>query len=73
MAERREWVALRRDRLLGAAGAVVAVLSAVAIFVVVSGEDDGPELIPVIPEPATLGMVAVFGAGILFVRRRFMI
>jgi hypothetical protein len=28
--------------------------------------------INVIPEPATLGMVAVFGGGILFVRRRFM-
>lgn len=27
----------------------------------------------VIPEPATLGMVAVFGGGILFIRRRFMI
>jgi hypothetical protein len=26
-----------------------------------------------IPEPATLGMVAVFGGGILFIRRRFMI
>lgn len=26
-----------------------------------------------IPEPATLGMVAAFGAGILFIRRRFMI
>lgn len=26
----------------------------------------------VIPEPATLGMVAVFGGGILFIRRRFM-
>jgi spore germination protein YaaH len=50
MAERREWGALgKRGRLLGAAGAVVAVLSAVVIFVVVSGEDEGPELIPVIP------------------------
>ncbi|VGO11739.1 hypothetical protein PDESU_00285 [Pontiella desulfatans] len=27
----------------------------------------------VIPEPATLGMVAAFGAGMLFIRRRFMI
>ncbi|MDF7823876.1 PEP-CTERM sorting domain-containing protein [Pontiellaceae bacterium B12227] len=27
----------------------------------------------VIPEPATLGLVAAFGAGILFIRRRFMI
>lgn len=27
----------------------------------------------VVPEPATLGMVAVFGGGILFIRRRFMI
>lgn len=27
----------------------------------------------VIPEPATLGLVAAFGAGIMFVRRRFMI
>lgn len=26
-----------------------------------------------IPEPATLGMVAVFGSGLLFIRRRFMI
>lgn len=26
-----------------------------------------------IPEPATLGMVAAFGAGIFFVSRRFMI
>ncbi len=50
MTARREWPALsRRGRLLAAAGAVVAVLAAAAIFVVVSGEDDGPELIPVIP------------------------
>ncbi|VGO16269.1 hypothetical protein PDESU_04860 [Pontiella desulfatans] len=28
--------------------------------------------ITVIPEPVTLGMVAVFGGGILFIRRRFM-
>ncbi|MDF7809482.1 PEP-CTERM sorting domain-containing protein [Pontiellaceae bacterium B12219] len=27
----------------------------------------------VIPEPATLGLVAVFGGGLLFIRRRFMI
>lgn len=27
----------------------------------------------VIPEPATLGLVAVFGGGVLFIRRRFMI
>ncbi len=27
----------------------------------------------VIPEPATLGMVATFGCGILFIRRRFML
>jgi hypothetical protein len=27
----------------------------------------------VIPEPATLGMIAAFGGGILFIRRRFMI
>jgi hypothetical protein len=27
----------------------------------------------VIPEPATLGLVGIFGAGALFVRRRFMI
>ena len=27
----------------------------------------------VIPEPATLGMVALFGGGILFIRRKFMI
>jgi hypothetical protein len=26
-----------------------------------------------IPEPAALGLIAVFGGGILFVRRRFMI
>jgi hypothetical protein len=29
--------------------------------------------IDVIPEPATLGLVGAFGAGILFIRRRFMI
>jgi hypothetical protein len=27
----------------------------------------------VVPEPATLGLVAAFGAGVLFVRRRFML
>ena len=27
----------------------------------------------VIPEPATLGLVAMVGAGLLYVRRRFMI
>lgn len=27
----------------------------------------------VVPEPATLGMVAIFGGGIMFIRRRFMI
>jgi len=31
------------------------------------------EVAALIPEPATLGMVAVFGGGILFIRRRFMI
>ncbi len=30
------------------------------------------ELIPVIPEPATIGMVGLFGAGMLFIRRRLM-
>jgi len=29
--------------------------------------------IQTIPEPATLGMVAVFGGGIMFIRRRFML
>lgn len=29
--------------------------------------------VTVIPEPATLGLVAVFGGGVLFIRRRFMI
>ena len=29
--------------------------------------------VTVIPEPATLGMVVAFGAGILFIRRRFML
>ncbi|MDF7800839.1 PEP-CTERM sorting domain-containing protein [Pontiellaceae bacterium B1224] len=33
---------------------------------------DGSTL-SVVPEPATLGLVAVFGGGILFIRRRFMI
>ncbi|VGO20837.1 hypothetical protein [Pontiella sulfatireligans] len=31
------------------------------------------DTVAVIPEPASLGMVAVFGGGLLFVRRRFMI
>jgi hypothetical protein len=26
-----------------------------------------------IPEPATLGLIAAFGGGIMFIRRRFMI
>lgn len=34
---------------------------------------NGTGSIEVIPEPATLGMVAAFGGGILFIRRRFMI
>ena len=29
--------------------------------------------IEIIPEPATIGLVGVFGAGVLFIRRRFMI
>ena len=33
----------------------------------------GTGSIQVIPEPATLGLVAAFGGGILFIRRRFMI
>ena len=37
------------------------------------GWDEGNTSITVIPEPATLGLVAAFGAGALFVRRRFMI
>jgi len=32
----------------------------------------GENLINPIPEPATLGLVAVFGGGVLFIRRRFM-
>lgn len=34
---------------------------------------DSSELIAVIPEPATLGLIAAFGSGILFIRRLFMI
>lgn len=41
-----------------------------------SGQDDILELgqlqFELIPEPATLGLVAAFGGGILFIRRRFM-
>lgn len=29
--------------------------------------------VDVIPEPATIGLIGIFGAGVLFVRRRFMI
>lgn len=32
-----------------------------------------PNLTVVIPEPATLGLVGIFGAGVIFVRRRFLI
>lgn len=34
---------------------------------------NGVLTVTAIPEPATLGMVALFGGGILFIRRRFMI
>lgn len=34
---------------------------------------DGGIAVNVIPEPATFGLVAVFGGGVLFIRRRFMI
>ena len=37
-----------------------------------SGTFNGLQLVA-IPEPATLGLVAVFGGGVLFIRRRFMI
>jgi spore germination protein YaaH len=46
------WALMRapgRGRLLAAAGVVAAVLLGAVVFVVVSREDDGPELIPVIP------------------------
>ncbi|VGO19360.1 PEP-CTERM sorting domain-containing protein [Pontiella sulfatireligans] len=33
----------------------------------------GTSYVDVIPEPATLGLVTAFGAGVLFIRRRFMI
>ena len=36
-------------------------------------ENSGVITVSVIPEPATLGLVAAFGGGILFMRRRFMI
>lgn len=29
--------------------------------------------IQIVPEPATIGLVGIFGAGVLFVRRRFRI
>ncbi len=39
-----------------------------------SHADVGPSLLlNVIPEPATMGMVALFGSGLLFIRRRFTI
>ena len=34
---------------------------------------DGTNTLVAIPEPATFGMIAMFGGGILFIRRRFMI
>jgi hypothetical protein len=34
---------------------------------------NGSMTLDVIPEPATLGLVAAFGGGIVFIRRRFMI
>lgn len=34
---------------------------------------DSSELIAVVPEPATIGLVGAFGAGLLFIRRHFMI
>lgn len=37
------------------------------------GGRDGGLAVNVIPEPATFGLVAVFGGAVLFVRRRFMI
>lgn len=35
--------------------------------------DTAAGTLSVIPEPATMGLVGIFGAGVLFVRRRFMI
>lgn len=43
----------------------------------VAGVNDTPwtaiDNLSVVPEPATFGLVAFFGAGVLFIRRRFMI
>jgi len=36
------------------------------------GKTDAQLTLDVIPEPATLGLIAAFGGGLLFVRRRFM-
>lgn len=46
----------------------------IAGFKISSGSSDIQDVgIAMIPEPATLGLIAVFGGAVLFVRRRFMI
>ena len=47
-------------------------VSTVADFDIVYTAGSGTTM-TAIPEPATLGMIAMFGGGILFIRRRFMI